>query len=40
VVKNVILGTARATRPRTARINPITTSGRIFMTYLLEEKGL
>jgi len=27
-------------RPRTARINPISTSGRIFMTYLLEEKGL
>jgi hypothetical protein len=40
VVKNVKLGTARAPRPRTARSNPITTSGRIFMTYLLEEQGL
>jgi hypothetical protein len=36
----VKLGTARATRPRIARINPITTSGRIFMKYLREEKGL
>jgi len=40
VVKYVKLGTAKATMPRTTRINPITMSGRILSLLLVSNTPL